>query len=1168
MKKLDSSHSRGAPVLKLRRPQDAGAGPSEVPEKADKDEAHRQGAWQPTGRPALVHGPESRWTAKGTTSQLSVELVKTESMRPAEAPATGGNPSPRGEVDSALRSALPSLFGGPSSTHISMHQLTALKEGLAPLKGALVAAGHPRGLEPLLTALGRQVSLNDLASTGTRAAREDAAAALMAWAGSILKAIGPGRDGAELVSLYGHSPALDHAIDGLRTDAMTRLMLTHEAKAQGHADSASLPVETRIAVHAASADLTKREREIAQTKQQILRAISPSKDGFAPSLNGLRFTPELAEGMRRANPATTQKAGVLICALLAKEEALAASPAGQRMLGAVKGQLESAGTDDAHYLKQRVSALAPQHPATGLSVKDTAELKLNEADAKKIQETLVSMAEKGLSGVGEIRESLAAANQTLGTVKENAGRLAPLNTAYLKAVDVERGNILASGLLARLAGVSRLHTGSDPVSNTQLRAALMRPNGPLGMIVDKNAPGRERLNALTKRYDAIAETAHRAESELRVVRLDAFSGPVDPARVRGFEATIENAHAGMKAIVAERRELMGPEVAKALDDALLAAAIKARPDTVDAARGDGLKGKIQTAFSHLVHALQTRGLAVDEAELEAHALCTVLESWGLDSHALAPEIHEMIGKPIDTKALDTAIADFTPPPGMKEQFDAEMYKLTQPGGSPRLASAALERFTKGLEVMAPGTRLAWSFDSHAEVSTPLVALSFVPVGDVRALLMASADAASQIHASRDNQGYQLVLRSGTAATAGVGLQALGTIILKYLTADATASIEAAGHDVTGVALRFPDSDVGREDMKALLGSLLANGEINVHDLSTAHEVMPIVEQRRGGNATAGVRLNASMPFGSISVRDQVVGVNADPRLHSIVTAGVQAIHTTRANARQQVQEHVEVFKVKLATDLQMRAGAGIASMGGLERALGLGSLLPDTAMESPLPVYGMKLDHLEATCRVATKDVREGGLLMGDTERTVGLSGLPKVAVDIFPRLAAAALDTVGGPELKALGAYLQASKAPEAEALRTGIASLLKAAGPNDEVRVTSRIDPKVQSEVNELLQEARATAGRQMGHAAPQAAEAAASRLEGQAKARLADTGSYRLHGLELVAHENTNADVGTWLDLRKMSLGFLSWGKRTEGAHERVFASIQIDPTILDAARHAAG
>ena len=1168
MKKLDSFPSGGVPALQHRRPQDVGPGPSEVQEKAGKDEAHNQGAWQPTGRPAPFRVPDPRWSAKGPASQLSVELSEMEPKGPAQAPATGGTPPPACEVESALRSALPTLFRGPSSTHISEQQLTVLKEGLAPLRQALVAAGHPRGLEPLLTALGRQASLNDLASTGTRAAREDAAAALMAWAGSILKAIGPGRDGAELVGLYGHSPVLDHAIDGLRADAMTRFMLNHEAKAQGHADSASLPAETRITVHAASAELTKREREIAQTKQQILRTISPSRDGFAPSLSGLRFTPALAEGMSRANPAITRKAGVLICALLAKEEALAASPAGQRMLGAVKGQLASAGGTDAHYLQQRASALAPQDLATGLSAKDTAELGLHETDAKKIQEALVSLAEKGLSGVGEIREALAATNQTLGTAKENAGRLDPVNSSYLEAIDVERGNVLASGLLARLAGVSRLHAGSDPVSNTQLRAALMRPNSPLGVIVDKNAPGRERLNALATRHNALAETAHRAEGELQLVRLDAFSRPVDPASVRGLEAIIENTHEGMRAVVAERRELMGPGVAKALDDALLAAAIKARPDTVDAARGDGLKGKIETAFSHLGHAIQTAGLAIEEGDLEAHALCTVLESWGLDSLALAPEIHQMIGKPVDTKVLDKAIADFNPPAAMKKQFDAEMYKLTQPGGAPRLASAALERFAKGLDAMAPGTRLAWSFDSHAEVSTPMAALSFVPIGGVRALLMASADAASQIHASRDDQGYQLVLRSGTAATAGVSLQATGTIILKHLTADATASIEATGHNVTGVALRFPDSHVGRAEMKALLGSLLANGEMSVHDLATAHEVMPVVEQRRGGNATAGVRLNASMPLGSISVRDQTVGVNADPRLHATVTAGLQTIDTTQANSRQQVQEHVEVTKVKLANDPQMRAGAGIASMGGLERALGLGGLLPDTEMELPIPVYGKKLEHLEATCRIATKDVREDGMLTGDTERTLGLSGLPRVAGNSFPQLLAAALDTVGGAELRALGAYLQDSKAPEAEGLREGIASLLKAAGPNDEVRVTWRIDPKVQGEVNELLQEARATAGRQMGHAVPQAAEAAASRLEGQAKARLADTGSYRLHGLEIVAHETTNTDVGAWLDLSKMSLGLLSWGKRIEGAHERVFAAIRIDPKILDAARHTAG
>jgi len=241
-------------------------------------------------------------------------------------------------VDQALQAVLPEIFKGPAAQQPSAPSTAVLREGLAVLHDVLKVAGQPGDLKPLVAALSDSVRLPDIAAAGTKAAREEAAGVLEALVQTACTAIGPGRDGAALAALYGHSPALDQAVTALRTEAATQFMLAHEARRAGHGDAAALPAAVREGARRDAQALTQAECGIAQTKLQIVRALG-SGDGFVPALAGLRFTPELAQGLRHANAGSGSQAGVLMGALLAQERALAESPAGQRMLAAVQSQL-------------------------------------------------------------------------------------------------------------------------------------------------------------------------------------------------------------------------------------------------------------------------------------------------------------------------------------------------------------------------------------------------------------------------------------------------------------------------------------------------------------------------------------------------------------------------------------------------------------------------------------------------------------------------------------------------------------------------------------------------------------------------------------------------------------------------------------------------------------
>ncbi|HET7865388.1 MAG TPA: hypothetical protein VFL86_13375, partial [Burkholderiaceae bacterium] len=738
-------------------------------------------------------------------------------------------------VDQALQAVLPEIFEGFAAQRPSAQSAAALRESLAVLHDALKVAGQPGDLKPWVAAL------SDIAGAGTKGAREgrpqadasrrpppvgiqqsgeatfagEAAGVLEALVQAVCAAIGPGRDGAALAALYGHSPAMDQAVTALRTEAATQFMLAHEARRAGHGDAAALPAAVRESARRDAEALTQAECQIAQTKLQIVRALGAG-DGFVPALAGLRFTPELAQGLRHGNAGSGPQAGVLMGALLGQERALAESPAGQRMRAAVQSQLRlkqaeapasAAARAEVRVLTQRAAALQPQPAATGLSPQDQASMGLTGLPPAEGEALLQSLARKGVAGVGEVQGALAAAGQMLERVKQNRGRIDAVDQKYQESVGVDQGRVLTAGLLRHLAGDAQLHVGPGARPDERVQAALTGPGGALaalGASSDARTPLRQQLQALGHRHDGLEKTVRMAQAELVIGSFAAFQAPEDAqaraARQQPLHDLIAQSRQGMEAVMAERRALLGPVMADALRDAVRAAALANHPDLVT---------------SH--------GLA-DMARKTA-GVHNTLAAWGLPAGVVGPEVRQVLAQPIDAARIAKWTAEFRPADATKASWEAAQAGLAdrrKPAGAIGLEAAALQRLIDGVDSLQAGTRLSWTLGSKVSATTMLLSASFIPVPGLSAGLTAERGTQHGIQVERDARGYQLVLSGGTGGTGVLGLQ-LGSSIPRLFNAQATASIEGSGHHLTGVALRFPDSDAGRADLQALLQRMLAQG---------------------------------------------------------------------------------------------------------------------------------------------------------------------------------------------------------------------------------------------------------------------------------------------------------------------------------------------------------
>lgn len=1060
------------------------------------------------------------------------------------------------EAERLARTLLPRLFNDTDKTAPSPAALEDLQDALDDLRAGCARAGAPDAVKPMMDALAQLGELPSYAAKAQTSEDRDAVVALLKMqVDSVIRAIGPDRDGAALISLYGHGNALDSAIDTLRTHAATKMLMNYG-------------IDQEAATEQAKALVTQ-ERSIAD-KRLKLQGLLAKGSGFTPPLGALRFDPALVRGLGSHNPTAIRDAGIKLDAVLAAQRDLAQSPAAETMrlaLTALKADGGPLSHEDASYVQQRLAALDKQPLASSLSAADLARLKTGDMSAEEVANLMQALDARGLSGVEEVAHLLGAAGRTLDQVKQNRKRLDKLDEDYRRNVDVERGRVLAGGLLCQASGDATL----DASSKSQVRAALTGPGAPLAPLAraEKNAaePASrpKELSALGEQYRKLLRTEASAEADLLAARKSSRNGKGDPTRLRTLEQSLAQVRQQIQSVLTQRQQAMGPALATPLEDTLKAAALLTRPEILMVPAADeGPRKKFQTAVKKISQGMKVSVLRTPLTTLHAQKLDHRLHDWGLDTAAIAPEARHLLGDAIDTARLDQWVDGFAPTGAIKDRWNTDMAKLAQRleiGGEKRFASASLARFAQEIDTMAPGTQLAWSLDKSGGVSIP-VPLASVGVSGAWLQLSGERDRNHQILASRDAEGYRLTLRSGTGVRGGLDLTATLIGLGPSVGLQSVTSISGGKERLDGVVLRFPDTDAGRKDMKALLLRLEAEGAIEVKDLLGAEQVLP--EEKRGNEVGLGTSLSmkATMPFASAAFSSSAAkdSLAATGLVGIGLAGGMRAERTTEANADKQVYEDKKTYTIRIPGLLSPALRATIQSGAGLESRLGLGTHLPDSAIAAPVPLYNGKMDLVEFACAENSKDVRENGLVTEASERSVRLTG-PAA-------LMSAAVSRLGGDEFQALTTHLQNSGDPAHGALRERIDALLTGAGPNEEMRVVWRIAPEAQEAANRLLEQARSASTGQGGYEPSKQSKALAGQLNRQAQALLADPASYRLHALEKVSVERSSEALGSLTDpsLNNVSLGVVSWGRKTEGTHERTSNSIEFDPALVNGALQA--
>ncbi len=1128
-------------------------------------------------------------------------------VRPSAPPALANCPIPAA-VDQALQAVLPGVFEDVAVRPLWAQSLEPLRKGLAVLHDALMVAGEPGDLEPLLTALSDSTRLCDFAAAGTKGSPKEVIGALDAPVGTAraaqgsnrdgielddfaamgskrphevaigmlealvstaCAAVGPGRDGAALAALYGHSPALDRGVNALRTAATTQFMLTHEAQRLGLGDVSALPEAAREHVHRDARGLIASEYEIAQTKLQILRTLGPG-DGFVPNLSGLRFTPQLAQGLNRVNTQSDQKAGVLIGALLAMERAVAQSAQGRRMHACLAVQLQAkeaestdvalhvsrrnAARSDAAYLRQRMAALRPPPLSIGFTDDEPPALSKGCSGQQEAEAIFLALARRGLSGTDEVRQGLDALGKALSRLQVAAAEVAAADTAaptrlqaQTRAVTAERAKVFAAGILHRLAGPAGPQgDGEPPASASSIRAALIGPGAPLEALADPatmSMPLRRELQALSGQYSALGvefqrlqmRVNHRATAERVIRSFDGFHSPMqlvqkacnttDKADLPSEDWRQPLMHhmaqvrGRMDALVEARGGLLGPAAASALRDAVRAAALlclQEGPDIATAAR------------------------LADADKLGAKTfLDQTLRNWGLSPGVAEPEVEQALAQPLDGARIEQWLSEFGPDPELMQQMAAatgQELARVPPSAGHGLESPALEYLLRDIDKLEVGGSLCWDLSDGVKARLPSIPV-FASVGFYPKGRRTQEDG---LQVSRDAAGYELMLRHGLSVLLGAHVELkLSLGLPSFLSAYAIASIKASGHRVAGLALRFPDSGQGAQDLRQLLQRLLAKGSINVRDLILAESVVPVVELQEGGTVSAGTKFKQSLAVPGLSFDGSKHSAYFSPKLSANVSATAQQSKESRSNSRQQVHRHENVFSLHLKAHAQVLF------------PYSTGEMLIDTGLTTT--TASKKL--IECHVKIETIDVREGGLLTGHTERCAQVPG--------DSAFKEAMMGHLGGSALRALLMHLRSSGRPEDRALLDRMAMLVRSAHPLQNIRMRWRIAAGPLNAANKLLQKAMALRNHTMGPHPAGSVVPLANKLEEQTQALLAEPASYRLYGLDVHTTKEAAASLGSVPNFFYMQV---ERGVRSE--HVRKTESIVFDPESIDAVYRQSG
>lgn len=309
----------------------------ERPQRLNDDKAdwlHRglaaQGAQAPAGatrQAAIARGRLEQRIADGmkelgelSASAVGSDLVAIQAARQEHAAA-------------AIALALPELFHPPKDAAPDKPELERLQTSLLALYDRAITAGAkpPPSLERLAASFANQQSIREFADCPVLQKRNEAVVALTHLIDTVTRAVGPGRDGSSLNGLIGISGELDATLMALRVDATRNFMLKDAAR--------PLTEETERRATADARAVVELEFSVAASKRMIQRTLEQSGTGESSGWTGHKVDTGLVKGLRKTLGASAKETALIVAGLMASERALAASPAGQRLLQDVQTEL-------------------------------------------------------------------------------------------------------------------------------------------------------------------------------------------------------------------------------------------------------------------------------------------------------------------------------------------------------------------------------------------------------------------------------------------------------------------------------------------------------------------------------------------------------------------------------------------------------------------------------------------------------------------------------------------------------------------------------------------------------------------------------------------------------------------------------------------------------------
>ncbi len=531
----------------------------------------------------------------------------------------------------------------------------------------------------------------------------------------------------------------------------------------------------------------------------------------------------------------------------------------------------------------------------------------------------------------------------------------------------------------------------------------------------------------------------------------------------------------------------------------------------------------------LVQLGATPGARIDTFQPAEHeeSIRDLLSSWGVPVDRVLPEIHMILSQSFGREELNRWVQ--TTGEGVGAAL-AEGTGAMAPEDAVKERNETRAALLAGIDVMASGTKLKLGASRRVDVQTGNIPLE--PSGTLNINLKVGAGKLSGLEIERGSDAYLLVLREGWEGRASgefnAAVLAANMVGVKL---QASAGLEGTGYGLTGLVLRFPNSAGGKTALKGLVATLIDHGRLEPRDLSTACEILPLVERRTGGRVWGGAKLGFDPLHAPDFVSDTseygVAGpIRASPRGRVKAYAGASIVWDTHdannTNLRIRKRDTTRVIELSCA----LGADVGMQDIATSPAPYKVSSDL--ASLQIAMIPYHLKLKE---------REIRGADGLVVSAELTRQSFAPPELVRE------AAVFDHLGGPAFRRLFASLTSAQQDE-------IRRILAIAGGRDMISIVFALDESVRTAVNELLQRANALRTGRIAADTRDAAIENAAELEASVQALLADERSYIPAKLQLIP------TVETAKALPGINLVFAVSTAYDDGKSEWVAAEMRFD------------